>query len=480
MKLTDQSCSFVPIRRNAFRMVKTLFIFFVFVLGTASIIGTGGGGGGGGDDENVDNSNFYGTYEVTLSVDDCDPDEFGLTIGNDQSLIESDGYIYIPQTESSYSPDGGTITVSGNTISIDVIEDDGTIDINFVFNEDYSSFTISGTMTSDDPEECSGAAVGSATRWVFNKVSFPVTVRAEIDGVSQLKIKGSIMWWHHIDWEPPEEISLNDENWYLMWPGDELTDCDCDSSSLNALESPLREEPTMISIDIVTARGEVEIVQQPDVGNDYTAVIEFDDHVGGIFPGSEMYEIIINYNGGSQSLTITGKSGNQVSLDGTWEGSCYPDDEDVESDKQYRRISGSTFTNDSYLWLSSLTCAGASDATFTDAGTFGLGDEVTVLMDSSNVTATRLDIVRSLATAEVHNQATADLFNMEQECGFNDWVIGVPKNILGTDCEDSDNKNVVYIDDTLTPDLMILGDHDSPDSNGYPTELDIDIEYSRW
>ena len=94
----------------------------------------------------------------------------------------------------------------------------------------------------------------------------------------------------------PQEVSLNDEKCYFLWPGEEQTDCDCDSSSLNALETPLREDETIITIDVVTARGEVEIVQQPNAGNDYTAVIEFDDHVDGQFPGSDMYEIIINYN----------------------------------------------------------------------------------------------------------------------------------------------------------------------------------------
>lgn len=277
------------------RLTRSLFIALTIALGIAFLIGSGGGGGG--DDENVDNSSFYGTYEVTLSVDDCDPDEFGLTIGNDKKYSESDGYIYVPKTESTITFDEGTISVSGNTISIDIVEDDGsTIDLDLAFNNDFSSFTISGTITNDDPEDCSGTAVGSATRWVFNKVSFPVTVAAEIDGISQLKIQGSVIWWHHIAWEAPEEVSLNDEKCYFLWPGEEQTDCDCDSSSLNALETPLREDETIISIDVVSARGEVEIVQQPNAGNDYTAVIEFDDHVDGQFPGSDMYEIIINYN----------------------------------------------------------------------------------------------------------------------------------------------------------------------------------------
>ena len=46
-----------------------------------------------------------------------------------------------------------------------------------------------------------GGGGGGGT--TFNKVSFPLTVKAQIDGRSQLMLSGSLIWWHHIDWEPP-------------------------------------------------------------------------------------------------------------------------------------------------------------------------------------------------------------------------------------------------------------------------------------
>ena len=83
----------------------------MFIIGCPPSDGDGNGdGGGNGNGEVIDNSNFYGTYSVTLAVGNCDPDEFPLTIGNDESLRDAEGYIYVPQTESSYTTNEGTIT----------------------------------------------------------------------------------------------------------------------------------------------------------------------------------------------------------------------------------------------------------------------------------------------------------------------------------------------------------------------------------
>jgi len=113
----------------------------------------------------IDNSKFYGVYSATLTIGDCDPDELTIIVGNDDSQRDTEGYIYVPETESLYNTsDGGTISASDNTVSVDVVEDDGdTVDIDLVFNETYNAFTISGEITDDDPGECSGTATGNAT-----------------------------------------------------------------------------------------------------------------------------------------------------------------------------------------------------------------------------------------------------------------------------------------------------------------------------
>jgi hypothetical protein len=275
-------------------------VIFLFV----SVTSCGSGGGDDGGGEPADNSRFYGTYKATLTTGDCDPVFFSLTIGDDESQRQADGYLYIPLEESSDTSDNGVLTISGDTISIDLVQDDGdAMDLDFVFNDDYSSIRISGTITGVKPVNCSGKTTGSAERTEFNKVSFPITVRAKIDGVSQLKIQASMLWWHHISWEPPglwedddAATFLNGEAWYPVWPFKDLTDCNCDSSLLDALESPLPEDSANLAITIVSARGAVVIVQQPNQDNDHTAIIEFDDHYNGELPGPAWYEIIIHYD----------------------------------------------------------------------------------------------------------------------------------------------------------------------------------------
>jgi len=100
-----------------------------------------------------------------------------------------------------------------------------------------------------------------------------------------------------------------------------------------------------------------------------------------------------------------------------------------------------------------------------------MGEELTVTMDSSNVTATEFDNVFDYSEGTVNNATAAADLNARTECGFNDWVVGVPKNLLGSGCgPDANTKSVVYIDDTADPDVMYRGDEDGPlDANGYPT-----------
>ena len=96
-----------------------------------------------------------------------------------------------------------------------------------------------------------------------------------------------------------------------------------------------------------------------------------------------------------QSLTVTGKSGNPVNLDGTWESECVADIADGESEMWVMTISGSTFSRNDSNWFDSTDCSGAFDVTVTISGTVVLGDELTVSMNGSNVTATENDITLS-------------------------------------------------------------------------------------
>jgi hypothetical protein len=186
-------------------------------------------------------------------------------------------------------------------------------------------------------------------------------------------------------------------------------------------------------------------------------------------------------DGEGQSFTITGESGNPVTLNGEWEGTCNPDSEDGESDKSDLTVSGSSFKVNQNDWLNALDCSGSSDLTQKIGGTFTIGDEVTVTLNGSNVTAAKLDIQITSAIATVNNFDLLKDFNTDRVCGFSNWAFGVAKDILDTDCiSETSQKDIIYIDDTADPDVWYSGDEGAPvDATGYPTELDVDSKAER-
>jgi hypothetical protein len=185
--------------------------------------------------------------------------------------------------------------------------------------------------------------------------------------------------------------------------------------------------------------------------------------------------------GGDQSFTITGESGNQVNLNGTWDSGCDDDIAEGESETSVLTVSGSNFSLVGNEWFDSTTCSGPSDATVTMSGTVALGDELSATMDSATVTATKVDIVINSYKGTINNPDLIAGFNADKECGFDNWVVDTPKELLGTSCmPDSDLKDVLYIDDTVDPDVWYGGEDEGPfDINGYPTDIDPDTAKER-
>jgi hypothetical protein len=60
-------------------------------------------------------------------------------------------------------------------------------------------------------------------------------------------------------------------------------------------------------------------------------------------------------------------------------------------------------------------------------------------------------------------------------CGFNDWAVDTPKDLLGTSCgPDANTKDIFYINGTADPDVWYGGNGDGPsDANGYPTQIEL-------
>jgi hypothetical protein len=125
-----------------------------------------------------------------------------------------------------------------------------------------------------------------------------LSVRARIDGISQLVIQGDTARWYHVLGSAPgrwleASIYLNEKEWNPVWP--DIPDrgnhnCECYSSIYSCVPAIAYDPP--IILEIVQARGKVSTIQQPGRGNDYTLIVEF-DHV--IMPdktyGDEWYEI---------------------------------------------------------------------------------------------------------------------------------------------------------------------------------------------
>lgn len=177
--------------------------------------------------------------------------------------------------------------------------------------------------------------------------------------------------------------------------------------------------------------------------------------------------------GGGQSDTITGESGNQVSLDGIWNGTCVSDLDDGSSEIEQLTISGLTFTMTITEWFSSIACEASPDVTQTIGGSITLGNEVTATLNSSNVTATRVDVAFSSGQATILNPAVVGDINAEQACGFNDWAVGVTKDISGTSCMPGTQKDILYVDDVAEPDVLYFGDEEGTLDAGYPTTIDL-------
>jgi len=120
-----------------------------------------------------------------------------------------------------------------------------------------------------------------------------ITVQAQIDGRSQLTIRGNTAQWHHFEFEapglsnfPPTEVPtiINGANWIPVWPvtgSDRRVDCDCDSNEFTGVNPPLEMADQTVTLNLIQARDTVTIVQQPAASNNYELIVEFNDNSEG-------------------------------------------------------------------------------------------------------------------------------------------------------------------------------------------------------
>lgn len=119
-------------------------------------------------------------------------------------------------------------------------------------------------------------------------VTQTIRVEALIDGRSQLILRGDSAQWFHLDWAAPGRIDfqnaptvINGVEWYPVWPDypdAENRFCNCYSDIFDGVEPPLPQSDMTVMLNIIRSRYDTHIAQYPDVGNNYTLIIEFNDN----------------------------------------------------------------------------------------------------------------------------------------------------------------------------------------------------------
>lgn len=176
------------------------------------------------------------------------------------------------------------------------------------------------------------------------------------------------------------------------------------------------------------------------------------------------------------SVTITGESGEEVALNGTWASPDGCDSFTDESQISSQTFSGSGFSFSSEQYFSVTDCSGTSDLTLAGGGSFVLGDTVDADLEGDTVTAYQTDITTTSLTATPNTEDGVS--GLEGFCGVTDAAIGTASDLTGTSCDDSTDgveKDLTYVDDSADPDRLYGSYSDAPtDSDGYPTALSGD------
>lgn len=125
-----------------------------------------------------------------------------------------------------------------------------------------------------------------------------ITIRAYIDGRSQLIFKGNTVQWYHMDWVAPGRWGGADEPTYIKgvpwypWPSiGDYWFCYCYSDIFERLFPSIAHADMTIELEGVVSRGQTQVVQYPSAANDYTLIIEFDDNSQ---EGADWYEIVLH------------------------------------------------------------------------------------------------------------------------------------------------------------------------------------------
>ena len=118
-----------------------------------------------------------------------------------------------------------------------------------------------------------------------------------------------------------------------------------------------------------------------------------------------------------------------------WVSSCQNDFDDGSSETGIITFTTSVTTLNRRAWVSETVCPGVPDFSVDATSTYTVGDETSASLGSGTVEARRIDALLTGLTATAHNQFVADALSVAGFFGYTNWVVNVPKDILGLDSD---------------------------------------------
>jgi hypothetical protein len=127
------------------------------------------------------------------------------------------------------------------------------------------------------------------------------TLRAQIDGRSQIVLDDRTARWHHFEFAAPGRYYcargdamptfIRGVPWYPAWPdmdGCENAFCNCSSNVFDGVVPLVPNMPMGAYLEPVQGRGDVRILENPTRSNGFRVVVEFNDSA---FEGPDWYEV---------------------------------------------------------------------------------------------------------------------------------------------------------------------------------------------
>lgn len=178
------------------------------------------------------------------------------------------------------------------------------------------------------------------------------------------------------------------------------------------------------------------------------------------------------------NATVTGSSGAAVVVDDNWGEGCMASGDGSENIVIGLTSTSFVFTADVY---SSSDCSSGLVLSVAGLGTAVLGASINATLDGSSVAANKFDTSFTSFTWTIADETTVTAGNAVGFCGITDWELNVAREVIddpdcGIPADERDEKDLIYIDDNVTPNLLHFGLSETQsgtlDADGYPEALD--------